>query len=171
MLGHLSYVNCIALGTRVTSAVVFFCQSSQAELDAPGGLLSDKVKGQNSTGHRLEKQQLAGILSKVFFSPQLHRIRRNKHISFVILAKNASVGSLTNPFEPYSGVVSSRLDCFGLRQTEMSRCLINLINSLMLHAGEASQSKQTAVPKKRKWLRQGVRVPEGGRETTLVADH
>lgn len=51
--GTLIICKCLALGTRAPSAVVFLCHSSQAEIDTPGSLRSDKVKGQNSTGHHL----------------------------------------------------------------------------------------------------------------------
>lgn len=47
------YVNVWLEGAKVPSAVVFFCHSSQAEMDTLGSILRDKVKGQNSTGHHL----------------------------------------------------------------------------------------------------------------------
>lgn len=56
------------------------------------------------------------------------------------------MGSWTNPSKPYFGVVSSRIACL------FTDCLVDLISSLKLHAGKASQSKQTTIPKKRKWL-------------------
>lgn len=71
--------------------------------------------------------------------------------------------SLISELSPHVWLVSSQLPS---THSEMSTCLVNHISSLKLHAGEASQSKQTTIPKKRKWLKQGCEGPGGA-----VGDH
>lgn len=57
-----------------------------------------------------------------------------------------------------------------VRHWEVSARLVNLISGLKLHAAEASQSKQTSVPK-REVVKAGSEGPRGQQWTTLVADH